>query len=377
MLVRRCRLVHLLPSRALRRSGSWGTRAAVPACLMALALACTDSPVETPHDPLALKRGDSTVTVDSRLATDNARLALVALMGTHQLAPDSVTPADGQTAPATGKQWLFHQMGPGSLKDSALWALSDAESTLLVVVLYGHGTSVESPNDRLTQFSGQLRHLGYDVLQIAMPLGGVNHDSMFNNLGYKRALPYFARPALSLLEYVLQHKQYSSVQVIGHSGGGWTATILAALDPRIKRSISVSGSLPMYLRAGDSWGDLEQTVIADSVGIGYLDLYALASDGTGRRHLQVLLTKDPCCFGASQTEFNNHFLLTEGYVPSIARYAGRVRRSGNNRDFMVLVDTLTTEHTLGSCVQAAVLKELAGTYSSLVSTDSLSICDSS
>ena len=89
--------------------------------------------------------------------------------------------------------------------------------------------------------------------------------------------------------------------MIGISGGGWTTTLAAAIDPRIKISISVADSLPLYLRTPpcaapdepvtSSRIDPSLLSIAD-----YLDLYVLGSYGRGRAHLQVLNQYDPCCF---------------------------------------------------------------------------------
>ena len=47
----------------------------------------------------------------------------------------------------------------------------------------------------------------------------------------------------------------------GLSGGGWTTTLVGALDPRIDRLYPVSGSLPMHLRRTlkSDLGDWEQS----------------------------------------------------------------------------------------------------------------------
>src|SRR5438445_13772028 len=93
----------------------------------------------------------------------------------------------------------------------------------------------------------------------------------------------------------------------GISGGGWTTHLYAALDPRIKESFPVAGSLPSYLRTGAcgsfETGDYEQNPAVSSIVshfynniASYLDLYILASYGEGRKQIQILNQYDACCF---------------------------------------------------------------------------------
>ena len=66
--------------------------------------------------------------------------------------------------------------------------------------------------------------------------------------------------------------------MIGLSGGGWTTTLYAAIDPRVRLSFPVAGTLPDYLRLGrpGDKGDWEQF---------YPDLYKVANNWllAGRR----------------------------------------------------------------------------------------------
>ena len=58
---------------------------------------------------------------------------------------------------------------------------------------------------------------------------------------------------------LLQTLGYKRVVMVGLSGGGWTTTVAAAIDPRIDLSIPVAGSLPFAMRtahAGDPYHDL-------------------------------------------------------------------------------------------------------------------------
>jgi hypothetical protein len=100
--------------------------------------------------------------------------------------------------------------------------------------------------------------------------------------------------------------------------------VAAAVDPRIRVSVAVAGSLPLYLRtppcASDrETGDFEQHheplfAIAD-----YLDLYVLASHGFARAHLQVLNQYDACCFSGIR------FLTYRDVVKDVVRGLNRGR----------------------------------------------------
>ena len=78
--------------------------------------------------------------------------------------------------------------------------------------------------------------------------------------------------------------------MIGISGGGWTTTLCAAIDTRIKHSYPVAGTLPIYLRSEcfRNWGDYEQSLPG---------LYMMGSNSTGRKQFQILNQYDECCFG--------------------------------------------------------------------------------
>ena len=51
------------------------------------------------------------------------------------------------------------------------------------------------------------------------------------------------------INYIEQIYGDVNISMCGFSGGGWTTTIAAAIDPRIKNSFPVAGSLPVFLIA--------------------------------------------------------------------------------------------------------------------------------
>src|ERR1041385_7687309 len=88
--------------------------------------------------------------------------------------------------------------------------------------------------------------------------------------------------------------------MVGLSGGGWTTTLYAAIDPRIRKSFPVAGSIPLYLYSDHYQTDAEQSRPELYSLAGYPDLYVLGSSGIGRKQVQILNHSDSCCFGSLQ-----------------------------------------------------------------------------
>src|SRR6185312_13818026 len=97
---------------------------------------------------------------------------------------------------------------------------------------------------------------GYDVLFVLMPFYVPdqcleNHSLLFTSAyapPVGSPFRYFLDTTLQSLNYLESLNEYSEVDMIGLSGGGWTTTLYAAVDPRIMRSFPVAGSIPLYLR---------------------------------------------------------------------------------------------------------------------------------
>jgi len=123
--------------------------------------------------------------------------------------------------------------------------------------------------------------------------------------------------------------------MIGKSGGGWTAHVVAAVDTRIDLSLPVAGAYPLYARKLTRSGeDAEQNYIplykeidTDGDGItdtaagvaSWMEIYALGALGTGRRQIQIQNFYDTCCF------FGPYFKTYDDFV------AGVVDRLGAGR----------------------------------------------
>jgi len=204
---------------------------------------------------------------------------------------------------------------------------------------------------------------GFAVMAISMPLETPNnrpavelerigkiqltfHDQL-KLLKMKSGHPVqlFLTPITQALNYA-QTIGYSAAYMTGVSGGGWTTTIYAALDPRITRSYPAAGSLPLHLRedrdrantahrAAD-WGDYEQTIPELYSIANYLDLYILSSFGEHRKQLQILNKYDPCCLAGES------FRTYETVVND------RVKDLGAGGAFAVYLDTKNRDHSISS-----------------------------
>lgn len=144
-----------------------------------------------------------------------------------------------------------------------------------------------------------------DILLSSMPLQGENlfatsyttlrdHDQI-GALAVSSGTPlrYFVDPVLSSLNYVLSKRSYDKVISLGISGGGWTTTVLAAIEPRITHAYAIAGSVPLAFRDTlPREGDWEQY----NLQLDYLDLYAMSVAESGRRSFLFYNGKDSCCF---------------------------------------------------------------------------------
>ena len=143
-----------------------------------------------------------------------------------------------------------------------------------------------------------------------LPSGTVNltsHNQMVSTLEGQggSSLRFFLEPVVQGINKFIQvDPGYTDISMMGISGGGWTTTLASAIDPRIKTSIPVAGSLPISYRnayaavQGYAYNDdAEQTLSAMySNHAGYMDLYALDGYGAGRNSIQLNNQYDNCCF---------------------------------------------------------------------------------
>ncbi len=207
--------------------------------------------------------------------------------------------------------------GPALVQGLADHYIPSGGSTKLAIVNPGH-TCDYGTNYQDSQMVFELLAEGYAVLATFMPLYTPlqctgNHNALFDRTkslrpaGGLNPISYFLDPVRRSLNYAIAKYGYTTIDMVGLSGGGWTTTFYPALDTRVTTSVAIAGSEPFYMRptadaeqenvpvSGNDFFDF--TVNGSEIFTGYKDLYVLAAFGAGRRHTQVLNRDDDCCFG--------------------------------------------------------------------------------
>lgn len=242
----------------------------------------------------------------------------------------------------------------------------------LVVVHHGHACTLDDDASASEVGYGLRRTIqallqeGYGVLGGFMPHQRPgdctgDHEKLMGTPTTGSPLKFFLEPVVLSLNYLEGHggsgntPSYRTFHMIGLSGGGWTTTLCAALDPRIRLSFPVAGSLPLYLRAGGSIGDREQYEASFYQLAGYPDLYVLSSHGSGRGQVQILVRRDDCCFGVGQHDEASAGLP---YERALRDYEGRVStaiRQAGPGFFRVVIDEVAPSHMISHHVIAQVI----------------------
>jgi hypothetical protein len=246
----------------------------------------------------------------------------------------------------------------------------------LVILHHGHACTFDddpSPEDIGFGMQRTIKALlreGYAVLGVFMPhkrpgdcTGG--HDAMFELPTTGNPMKYFLEPTAISLNYLKTRSTsdhfptYRAFHMVGLSGGGWTTTVYAAIDPTIRCSFPIAGTIPLYLRSRGSVGDREQTDAAFYRLAGYPDLYILGASGKGRRQIQILGRRDNCCFGEAQ-----HDPTTTGmtYAEAMHEYESRVQaaaREIGDASFRLEIDETAPSHMISNhTIQDILLPEL-------------------
>jgi len=270
---------------------------------------------------------------------------------------------------------LRMELAPG-MQGLAYHFVPERPNSELVVVHHGHACTLDddpSPKDvgygLQRTIAGLLRE-GYGVLGVFMPhmrpgdCTG-HHDDMFKSPTTGSPIKYFLEPTALSLNYLQSRSRaghfprYKVFHMTGLSGGGWTTTVYAAIDPRIHCSFPVAGTIPLYLRVGGSVGDREQYEPGFYGMEGYPDLYVLGSYGRGRKQVQILVRRDDCCFGEAQHDAK---ALGLGYAEAMREYESRVRAALHDigrGSFRLEVDETAPSHMISHhAIEDVLLAEL-------------------
>lgn len=270
----------------------------------------------------------------------------------------------------------------------------------LVIVHHGHGCSFGDHLSGGSADTGEVRLIeslvkdGFAVLGMYMPRqqpgncdgtrdgdGYGPHDHYFKavTVASGSVLKFYVEPIAVALNYLRTSSEqfgYVSYDLVGLSGGGWTTTLYAAIDPTIEVSVPVAGSLPLFMRKCEfrtniaqpprncNWGydgDSEQTypaVYGDPGVARYLDLYALGAQGEKRRQIQILNRRDSCCFGELQFAMDPSFGARwswDDYIHDYARSVEATVARTKAGSFAAVVDDMATKHEISSCAITNVI----------------------
>ena len=159
--------------------------------------------------------------------------------------------------------------------------------------------------------------------------GGAEHNQLFGKFAGEldgKLFAFFVEPVVQSINLFNKAHEAQDITMIGKSGGGWTAHVVAAVDTRIDLSLAVAGAYPMYARkfAGrGSLGDAEQIyeplfkeddtdgdgVTDTAAGVAsWLEIFALGALGKGRRQIQIQNFYDSCCFDGPYFETYDDFV---------------------------------------------------------------------
>lgn len=238
-------------------------------------------------------------------------------------------------------------------------------------VIYNHGhVGNHLANDALSVIAALLAE-GRPVVAFTMPNRGPNiapaaietahsgtvplafdHD-IYRYLETESFSPLklFVHPlvvAVNWLENASDGPHVGTVDAVGFSGGGWTVTLDAAVDPRIRLSIPVAGTLPLYLMAAppnSRLGDYEQLHPGLLARANFLELYVMGAAGPGRRQVQILNQFDGCCYRGTGAQ---------DYVPVVA---GAVETLGQGGAYDLLI-TGGDKHEVNADALARIREEL-------------------
>lgn len=232
----------------------------------------------------------------------------------------------------------------------------------LAIVYQGHDDSlVVGGVDRM---AAALLARRIPVLVGFMPGYGPNEAPFDPNTGFalhtpmdsgyetseQSTLDYFLRPVVAAVNYALGDGGFRAVHMTGLSGGGWTTTVAAAIDPRIQRTVEMAGSYPRWFAESTcfpgGYGDHEQHWAPFVAVAGdYLSLYLLGSfDNAHRRRLQVHNQFDTCCFFG---------VAGQQYAPVVAALTSGVGAGGRAS---YLLDSSDDEHQYPPAALPAILE---------------------
>jgi hypothetical protein len=255
---------------------------------------------------------------------------------------------------------LTVEMEHGFISHSYLF-LPNNSNGKLIIYHQGHSGGFINGKQTIQDFIDS----GFSVVAFSMPMIGMNNQPTINieNTGPIKFLKHnqlvlleseefsslklFFEPINSTLNYLENNYSFSEFHMVGISGGGWTSTVYPALDPRISKSFSVAGSLPLSLRnTMDDVGDYEQFHPQLYSIANYFELYVMSSIGNDRAFYQIFNKNDPCCFSGD---------IYKSYHESLKNFVSEF----NSGDFDIILDDTHNEHIISSFTNKIIINKLS------------------
>lgn len=211
---------------------------------------------------------------------------------------------------------------------------------------------------------GWLSELGYDVMELNMPLLGPNNNGSMGTRSHEwfasweakgvKTMRFFVEPVSLAINFAVA-QGYENFVLVGLSGGGWSTTLASALDKRIGLSFPIAGSLPFALRE-NKWhdgGDFEQSAARPIYqACDYECMYTLAGLEPGRLQVQLLHEADPCCFRSGPRHAD--IIAYNDEVAKRLGAAGASNRSSGGAGTMCTVATAGNVHEVNMRDKAVI-----------------------
>jgi hypothetical protein len=377
---------------AVSRRTAWSKLATAVSLIALASLAVTVPAWAAVIDPVAVTLTSPAAVVATRSALIDETWGRTTLPATVPTVTTIANPF-GSTLPDVGTVYDYHAaMSNGQVNDSDLYLNSHSNGRVVIMNMGHQGTtswpSFNSVYNTVPMMDALLTH-GFSIYAMNMPAGGsvAAHNALFLKYG-NAAMQYFLEPAVQAMNYWQDHGTFSQDDFVGLSGGGWTGTVLQALDPRVKTAVLDAGSLPgahfftppappYPLSELPNQGDAEQNWAPFYSIADYVDLYLMGASGSGREQLQILNIHDSCCFGPSQ--WNSIYAAANGgrtWYQQVSYYDSLL--NGDKiipNNFSVVEDSTATRHQISNpfAVDLALNTLLSGTSTLLARSTPLAV----
>lgn len=227
----------------------------------------------------------------------------------------------------------------------------------LVIYQHGYAGTVE---EKMAPLFERLLGQGYTVAASNYPEYGRNRFPYLNlkrfgwySLSHDRVVSVHPRPIRFYVEPIIvllnaMQKHYEQIDMTGFSAGGWIATLAAAVDQRINRTITVAGGYPLYLRLRNFARESPPPQYHQPLlqAANYLEMYVLGAEGESRSLTQIFNRYDRCCYR------NTYARLYEPAVREAVKAIGPGR-------FQAYIDETHADHKISDWAIERIIETLA------------------